>query len=572
VELGPPTATQIAITTESGDERVTGPVEKYSTAAADVSDALSKVPYFTTLAKASSLVFRGIAGFASWFGWSRPAIPEDPRYVKNRPYSSTALTICNTTAEKIAFDEKQELTVDPRICATDSDEMSIAFLAGVSSYLTTFNWTHEHSLMTPIWSCPVHPQLGVTMTHTAVQYIQPTAMALPTSCFQYWRGKIKFRLEIVCSRFHRGKIGILFEPNINQEVLITSSYTLNKNYTKIIDIQETQDVEFCIEYCQPYVWLRTLANNDALIYGYGSNFTANGDGQVNGFISIYAFTDLQSPDDSDVPINVYVSAEDLQLNQATAKHLATYRTVYTQSLDDKGASPEIGYTCLTLNQSSSNSAGTSTFCFGEQPLSLRSLLKRYATTNIVTGTTSSSTVNLLYINFPIIPLSVPDFAGNNSGGHNTFIQQLMWAYLGVKGGMRKRVRVWFPAKELMSQQQIQIMLGDVLNSIPASSLTVTSAQPYVEDEGEACFLPLTNGGVEVELPFYSSNLFHFAFSLDFGQSEVANGEMCAYWTSTYQVKIPNTTVSLVYRIWEETATAEDFTLMKFTGCPWYSLS
>lgn len=180
VQLGPPTATQIEITTEGYDERKRGPVEKVASFMAMAMNALSTVPSIGVLAKASSYVFQGVAGIASWFGWSRPQIKDHPTFIKNRPYSSTCQTIGVDTVERITFDPMQELTIDPRVCGVDEDELSISFLSGVQTYLTSFTWAHNSTVMAgPIWMSAVTPQLNTYVYNAAItsMFMQPSAMA-----------------------------------------------------------------------------------------------------------------------------------------------------------------------------------------------------------------------------------------------------------------------------------------------------------------------------------------------------------------------------------------------------------
>jgi hypothetical protein len=166
VELGCPTATQIAITSESEDldERKTGPVEKFATNAMEVTRLAESIPLIEPYAKASSIVMDGVKGIASIFGWSRPPMMEEPRFVKNRPFTSAALTIGSSTTDRIVMDPKQELVVDPRVVGIEEDEMVINAISGRETYLTTFEWDPTADLLSnPIWRCKVPPSSTLRM-------------------------------------------------------------------------------------------------------------------------------------------------------------------------------------------------------------------------------------------------------------------------------------------------------------------------------------------------------------------------------------------------------------------------
>lgn len=569
VTLGPPSATQIAIATESGDERKTGPVQRVCSTAATVSNALSSIPGISTLAKASSMAFSGMAGVAAWFGWSRPNVLDDPKYMKNRPYASAAYTIGVDTADKITLDPLQELSVDPRICGTSEDEMSVAFLSNVESYLTTFEWnTGDTPLASAIWRTKVTPSLDTYYGSGGVAYHQPTALSFASLPFSYWRGTIKFRLEVVCSQFHRGKLAIGWEPNILQAPLFDTKYFLNKNYVKIIDIQETQDVEFCVNYASPYIWLEIQDPTPYTIHS--SYFVADGQMKNNGFLYVVPFTELQSPLNIPINVNVYVSGEDMQFNRYDPRYLPTKRKVLTES-GRESSSPEVSFTCLELNPAVSDSATTSDVCFGEQPLSLRSLLKRYTTFALSSGAVSAAAHDSIKYTRPFYPPYSPVYSTVAAQDSNpTLFRTILPAYLGLKGGMRRRFRLWVSGDNPGLQACANVGLASADASYVSAIPSATYTTPFrMIGLGANTFIPHTNGGVEVETPYYSPNLFQFAFKLD-GLGTVDSNEMFSTWLKNIYVQFDSTAVTGTLYFSDEYATAEDFNLMRFNGAPFYT--
>jgi len=575
VELGPPTATQIEISTESAsDERKSGPVERVSTALAVVSDALTGVPFLAPFARASSLILKGVSGLSAWFGWSKPHVLDEPHFVKNRPYCSSSNTIGRDSVEKISFDPLQEVTVDPRVVGSVHDEMSIAYLCGISSYIDTFGWGKDDAVMSsPLWESQVHPQLDTQINSGAFTNFQPSAMSFASMPFQYWRATIKFRFEIVCSRFHRGKLAFYYEPNMSQGSIIDASLSLNKQYIKIVDIQETQDVEFCVKHAQPYVWLMLYAagQNDTM---FGANFNYGSPLYNNGYIGVVPFTELQSPDGSTVSINVYVSADDVQYNMMTNANFPVHREILTES-DNMGSKPEIGWTCVELNEASDTHKGTSQYCFGEQPISLRSCIKRYVSARATHGVLSGSTTNTLVYQDPIILLPQPLYSSASTSYSTSLLEYLPLAYLGCKGGMRKRIRFMSHTDgyDLVSGSGVLVQL-DAPTGTPlaksGSGPTQTANYATISEKGGAQFIPYTNGGVEVELPYYSPNLFHFSFSPTFGISEAPTGMWHPSWIMTFSTTIDWNWPSLDVGYAVDNAAAEDFTFMRYMGAPFYS--
>lgn len=566
VVIGPPTATQIEILTEGRDERVTGPMERMATSMAAIANALTTVPNIAPLAMASSYVFKGIAGITSWFGWSRPPVIDDPKFVKNRPYANTSCTIGSDTVEKICFDPKQEVSIDPRVCGSDKDEMSIAYVASVQSYLTTFAWDETDTpFSTILWRCHVTPQLDNYMEVGLNTFVQPTASSFAVLPFRYWRGKNKFKLEVSASKFHRGKFGVMFEPNCTQGLLIAAGITLNKDYIKIIDLEETQDVEFCVEYAQPQMWLDREGSREATQF-HGDNFAYDMYNASNGLIFVFPFTQLQSPDGSPVYINVYTSMAELQVQQMESTELPTWRYIVTEG--DRGVSSEIDFTCLEMNTKSIHNDQASILCFGEQPLSFRACLKRYQNRRNTVTNLGATAYNVINNTVEIYPNPLPGYGGAAVTSVPIMWDYLRYAYLGMKGGIRKRFRQIVIGQPVSSQYPAFVDLGASIDvTAPDALNAISSTIGNIGVRGSATFIPSTNGGIEVEIPYYNPNLFIFSFS-DTLDGVLNSGQMNVFFPRNVTFKSVANTVSTSAWFQEDMAVAEDFTMMRFNGAPY----
>merc|ERR1712007_377482 len=105
------------------------------------------------------------------------------------------------------------------------DELCIGAISSRKSYIGTFVWTDEDLSMSQVlWNSTVSPNLGVALG-SIPSLVDPTfdqnvfqdsALAFSSRPFTFWRGSINFTFEVVCSRFHRGKLLIRYEPNIRQ--------------------------------------------------------------------------------------------------------------------------------------------------------------------------------------------------------------------------------------------------------------------------------------------------------------------------------------------------------------------
>jgi hypothetical protein len=554
VQMGCPTGTVMEVLAESkSDERVVGPIEHIASNAARVAGAASNIPVIGRWAKASHIAFSGLRDLSALMGWSTPVLDVVPNRVKNEPFQNGALTISSDTGKRLTLDPLQELTVDPSFVSESTDELTFSSFCSRPGLLDSFEWKVSDTPMTDIvWRSLVNPgcikQVGTLR--------QPTPVAFASRAFEYWRGTLKYRLEFVCSNFHRGKIAIIFEPNIYQTVLIDAALNLNKQYVHIIDLQEVQDFEFCVNWAFPRAWARTFKPGDE-ITSVG-NFTSDLDRKVycsNGYLIIVPLTKLQSPDDSSVNVNVYVSSDDMLFNSPTLLNLPSAALGESE--------PVTSLTCLTLNDTE---ADTSDICmqhFGEMPISFRSLLKRFHRTNSIIHTVDSGEVCAGW-ELPIIPTMSPTpyVAATDTV---SLLSYLRPAFLAMRGGFRKRVRLLTALYSDSDRINVTRSWATTTTATPSSySLTGPSETRL---EGTVSFVPATNGGIEFELPCYTNNLF---FSSSYEPPSISNHESFdrfASWNYWIEYDHPNSGEGDTITMVEETATADDFMLSRFIAVP-----
>jgi hypothetical protein len=573
-ELGTSTGTVIALDTE-GDEDDVGPVENIASKMVNMSRTLEQIPIIAPYAGASGTVFEGLQQLASLFGFSRPPVSNPTNYMKPMPYASGSQTIGSDTTCKIALDPKRGITVDPRVTGCPEDEMSLRHVYMRESYVDTFTWAATSTPMSSVlWKGAVAPNYHRFGSVNGNDIYQPVPMAFVAELFNFWRGDIVFRFEIVASSLHRGKLAFFFEPNITQDVLITSDLFTNKQYTKLVDIQETQNVEFCVNWAQAREWLTKL-EKDEYSSMYGSGFNAGGKvNHVNGMVFAAPFTSLQSPDSSNISINVYVRAKTLDVNFMSEDNLPTSRQYLAELQDTEGDSSfshcvsSEDITCAELNEPNATTDHICESYFGERPLSFRSLLKRYNHDWHYIDAVARAALLLMRVDMPIISPINPSYGGLTTFRPNLF-NYLRYAYVGMRGGIRKRFA-------FHTDGQLGL-LGQIRASIyglQTAQLTPVAAPdafglPVMSVSGTEAFVPNTNGGIEIEYPFYTNNLFLLSFtddlisasSLVFEDRFLRNAYL-QWWSVT---------ATTTTRISWDMAVAEDFSFLRFQGSPPWTL-
>lgn len=578
VEIGVPTASQLAVVTQS-DERKTGPVQGIATNLLSVSKRLETVPYIGVYAKASSFVLDGVKSVASLFGWSAPVMITPPSRMKNEPYQNGANLIQYDTGQRITLDPKQELAISTEYVSVASDELVIADLCKIRSYLTNFQWLAATAPLSSMYAVAIHPRLcvGYTGSPSGVKNVLPTPMHQIAQMFTKWRGRIVITLEAVCSSFHRGKLLITYDPNVMQYALIVANTNLNKQYTHIWDIQETQKYSICVDWNMVRQWAANLP--DTVVYNLLSGATivpaATWFDAVNGFLNIAPFTKLQSPDGSDITINVYVHGEDMQFNRLDAQFMPLNRTVqYNMESVDTSSVKELSssdMSCITINPSSVSEKGADEHFYGESPISLRSLFKRFiatTTASIATGVIPGLT--FLTGSWPIIPAVSPAMGGSVSNAYFVSpLNHMRYAFLAIRGGMRKRLNFFLNNSINYAPLVVSLVSDDVTT---ASSIAVAngSSNSFRDASmvmgGSAKFVPSTNGGFEFEIPYYNPNYYSWSCNSNPHISAATSSTSTMSRSYSYSANLGASAASYTLYVVEENATAEDFQLAYFLGC------
>jgi hypothetical protein len=326
IELGPPTATLMDITLESGEYPM-GAVSKALDKLMEIEEKLVDTIPAGTAATVSEVAMTVAPHVASIMGLSKPRVRVDPQYYKPLPMTFGATIDEKDTSAYMGLREDGEISIDPAIVYGPEDEMSISWIAGQESFLTYFQWSPTDStLTTPIWTSVVHPQLCSYETAGANLRVQPTACAFAATPFYYWRGNMVFKFMVVCSKFHKGKLLIRWELNAYQNALIDTDVELNKQFAVILDLATSQSLEVEVDWANPIPWGKCVdAASIDNMYGVDFDPTAYTYQMPNGYLSVVPYTQLQSPDDSPVEVNVFVSCPDLRVNFFNDQQLPTER-------------------------------------------------------------------------------------------------------------------------------------------------------------------------------------------------------------------------------------------------------
>lgn len=582
-----------------------GPVSKVATAVGTIGDTLKDVPFIGPFARATAGIANKVGKFASFFGFSKPSVLDSPIYVKNKPFQNGSTVAGHITVDKLTADPKQELSIDPSYCGGGPmDELSIKHISSKESFLTSFPWTDADTALTTIlWTTLVTPSVGSGFTDGVnnVRLFQPTPMAYAVNPFLFWRGTIRYRFEIVCSKFHRGKLLIKYEPNVTQIGVMNSNPTqLNQQNAIIIDIQDAQEIIIDVDWANHRAWCtvqRPGFENSAVdtpdtepAQAVPSTSGSINTGSCNGYLQVRVLNELVQPTTtSDVSVNVYVSCEDLEV--------AAPDDIKLRRLGDIVAESELVDSQISETINPTNSSPLHVFedHFGEKLESFRALLKRYQTAysavveNVGTANELSMAKFTGYMYPP--PLYDPTTSGstfpvNTQLKVNILFQYLRFAYLGMRGGIRYRAVVHTMMDNSGPANYTFVNRSTLRDRSEGTSFTPTISKVILSTlENEVCstfngtitnHLP-SNGGVEFEMPYYSNNLFQFSSALYEGaaiseaDAETSQGFNPTYpCTFEYRTTITSVEAENAVMFNFDMSTAEDFNFLRFLGAPFWT--
>lgn len=287
---------------EMADEHEQAVVSRPASTVARYAGALTNIPWIGPFAKATEIGASAVAAVAKIFGYSSP--PNlDYGIMVPTPRTSLAVVDTKYPTNKLSVDSKQEITIDPSTTGINSvDELPIASIANRESYLTSFDWAITDAPDSPLFSIRVDP---VQRRLKGREYHFP-ACAAATIPFDYWRGTMRYRFQIVSSAYHKGRIRIVYDPYGG-----SADPEFNTHYTTVHDISNEKDFTVDVGWAQHEPFRKPL---DPSIVGYSDGTTpfSGYDDRGNGVLSVYVLNSLTVPGTvvANVQVNVFVSALD----------------------------------------------------------------------------------------------------------------------------------------------------------------------------------------------------------------------------------------------------------------------
>jgi len=446
IVLSSPTAVNMnGLTAQSGDEYSRKPVSTMATSVASVASKLTSMPTIGPFALATQQVANAVGSMAAAMGYSKPTHLQEPHRVRKQMFNSMSTGDGQDECDVLALTQKHEVTIDPRTVGLDStDEMDLNYICGIESYIGRAPWTAEDPANKILCSMPVSPfvcQTAIRAGTLGTGTVFPPCGHLGR-LFDYWRGNMVFRFRVVASKFHKGRLLVVWDP-----VVATVNPESNLTNSMVVDIAETRDFEVKIGWGsdKPALTCMEALGDPRFFVGSVCPYKP----YDNGYLTVYVLNDLVDSSNSTLPIHlqVFVKGEDMDF---WAPDYQGFDSTYFPQ-------PQSGWEQQPFDSMTRYSFGNTAphddvvaICMGERVRSVRTLLKRYMHDYTFSWLTETAANNPKVLKF-VRNVQAPYQPGFDPQGVDTFgpdvcnnLKHSYWSYIeplfvGKKGGRRLKI-------------------------------------------------------------------------------------------------------------------------------------
>lgn len=124
-------------------------------------------------------------------------------------------------------------------------EMDLSYLASTPSLYSSWRWPGTTGTGVSLERYAVAPS-DVLQNTGAIPREKYSHMAFYTaSAFKYWRGNIRYYIQVVCSPFHAGRLKISYDPDVSSQL---ASNEATNHIHRVLDLQESTDVAIMIPF------------------------------------------------------------------------------------------------------------------------------------------------------------------------------------------------------------------------------------------------------------------------------------------------------------------------------------
>lgn len=353
-----------SVTANEAKRNGVGPIQSVATSVAKAARYLAPVPVLTNFAGTAAWASDIIANVASVFGWSSPLNIEKASrmMITNFAYYGNVNKVDNSLP--LAMTTNNEVVVAPGFSSTNDDELDLVRMATIPAYWNSVTWPDTYNVGNSLATYTISPNnFASSQVFQTQTYVNYTPLAYVAKFFNEWRGSIVFKIKIVKTEFHSGRLAFAyFPPGYSLSNFANSDYV----HRDIIDIRMHSEATFTIPYSAPTTYIsKTSSVAD------------------NGVLSIFIVDRLVAPANVSSSITLLVEVAggpDIEF-AVPVKPLPSTAAVdiVVQSADPFSVNSDCAIVNKPIGVASvpTYQLDTSQICIGERITSFRQLLKKY---------------------------------------------------------------------------------------------------------------------------------------------------------------------------------------------------
>jgi hypothetical protein len=268
--------------------RKTGVLSSALDATSTIANAFSHVPGLSTIGGAADWFLRSASGAAQAFGFSKPVVEVHPSRHVRTSYAGEGQTDMPTVAYALAPFQSNKLAIDGSVGCNDMDEMALDYVLSKYSYIFRGELTTTQSTGDIVYLAHVTPScfwyrdkalsvvgangnLALKTANTATENaFYPSTLCYIGDNFRYWRGNLKFRVTVACTKLHGGRVAFNFVPYRNPPVnntpisnsaVIPSTSGVGPTltgYSTVFDLQDATVFEYEVPFIYPAAYCPVL--------------------------------------------------------------------------------------------------------------------------------------------------------------------------------------------------------------------------------------------------------------------------------------------------------------------------
>lgn len=341
---------------------------------------------------------------------------------------------------------------DADLISTTQDDMNLLMISKIPTRLCTLQWSSTTDTGTRIVKIPTCPNLYNTRTFNdkvdpKVEIHVPTLLAYNSRSFKYWRGGLRYKIQLIASQMHSGRIMIAFGPGMTDMQFDGATY-IN---TYVIDLQERHEVEFEVPFLAERPWNR--CDRMRKLDSTGTTEVEHDNYENTGYLFIYVLNRLSRPDSvsAAIDINVLVSAAD-DFELAVPADFSCFQGIgdvvditpgaVAQALvgqKDVTNRTDEGVVSLTKGGGKLGAAAVSTM--SENAMNLKTLLRRYYKVYTNKATLNHQTSSISFENSPTLSGVHKCFNNGNAMQMRTHLAHFSELFTFWRGSLRYKL-IW----------------------------------------------------------------------------------------------------------------------------------